>query len=169
MTASPAILERQGGVEQEEVRRLETGLHALAGHDVAEAVRDQRRPAFVDEAQGARESVAGLEGLEDGLMVVEAGVAVPGHADEARIAPQRAQAFEGLRLPAPGGLRRDAVAVDHHDPARSGLFVRQAGRLIDGRRSRRFLGSDGLAGEGPREVRQPDVTVHRFDGADRER
>ena len=161
--------ERQGGIEKVEVRRREARLHALACHDVAEAVRDQRRAALIKEAERAGKPIARLEGLENGLVIVQAGVAVPGHADEAGVAAEGAQPLEGLRMPATGGLRRDAITVEHHDPARGGLRIRQAGRISDRRRPRRLLGRHGLTVEGLGVASQFDLAVHRFDGADRHR
>ena len=102
-------------------------------------------------------------------MIVQPGVTVPGHADETGATAEGAQSLERLRMPATGGLCRDAVAVEHHDPARGGLRIRQAGRIVARRRARHFLGRYGLAFEGLGEAGQFDMPVHRLDGTDRHR
>ena len=147
----------------------EAGLDALAGHDVAQTMRDQRRAGFVDETKGARQPFAGLERLKDSLMVVQAGVTTPGHADEPRIAPEGPEALERLGMPPAGGLRRDIVAVEHHDPARARLRVRQTGWFGDELTPWAGLWREGGPGIGPRQSRQVDMPIHLLDGNDRER
>ena len=110
---------------------------------------DECGPRGVEEAERPWDLVAGLEGLEDGFVVIQTRIPVPGHPHEARVVPHRAQAFEGLGMPAACGIGWDIVAMNHDDPSVGRFPIGQPRRFINLVQSWFFWSFGGTTGKFP--------------------
>ena len=131
----------------------------------------------VGEAQRAGQQVAGLEGLKDGLVVVEilAGndrgrAAVPLRADEARLAAHRVHTLKNLGVPAARRVGVDVEAVDEDEVFPVGEAVGVVRRLAGAGRQawsrRRDVVAASKGGVFVHLIGQIDMPEHLLDRAD---
>ena len=106
-------------------------LDRLTGHHVTQAMGHHRRLRGIQETKGPFELVAGLQGVEDRAVVVEAGardpdtgVAVPGDTHEAGPATHHVEPLEDLGVPAARPLGVHVVAMQEGRPAVAQLGIR---------------------------------------------